>query len=664
MSVILIPAPRKPWLPRKKKFPFALVTGTPQLILMGPGPGTNPVGIPTIVGGDTGLRIYMAGVDVTCPRLQVFGSGQQPQPVRLESQTIGRQTALFDMYDQDASFSPQLGQTVQITEGGLRLFAGCVNSIVLDIFDGTRTGPGSQPLLTYHITAIDKAGILDHRVLLKGFVSGTDWADAIRLVWSDSTYANPPITQEGITLNNVPLSLGPMTSDYVKQFPTVRTFLDDMTTDIGGVWFVDSTGDLHAQLLADIGACPFSLSTTSPNWRKANMTTSLLEYATKDYAVSDRTVTPSSTSSGPAGSTVTETYTLPQQAAVDRGFIFGSIITNLPILKITGLTVNGTPQPTYLGTQSPNISFRHTWWYFAQAPYLYPPSLAGANGFPDPAITSPDPSPGDVVVVTYIAPAQQSAVVPGDPLAPSTGTCGTGTYEVVEQVKGISVQADLDAIATAALAKRNVIPKTLNFETDQPGAAVGQRISVDIPRLDLAATSLMITSVDGTALSGKLGFDSRFRWQISATNTQDMGNWIKWFSRFIARTENAIAIPRYEEATFVLAPGGSLTSGIVELNPYIVKNTGTVFLTMLVAGVAQTGQVLEVEIISDAIGFISRISNPGGATALQQTTDTVNTPAPLILFQNDILRVSVGYSSIGSNPVPAANVTVSVRISY
>jgi hypothetical protein len=603
----------------------------------------------------------VAGVKVTCP--QVFGAGQSPQPVQIQSQTIGRWVAQFDIFDKDGSFSPQLGQTVQITEGGLRLFGGCLDSIQLDLLDGTLSW--ATPLLVYHCTAVDKSGILDRRVLLQGFASGLDGAAIIQSMWTDSTYCNPPIQQEGITRNGVAASVGLTTSPIVKQLPTVRTVLDDLCTDLGLVWFLDSTGDLNVQAIADLGTCPYSLTNTSANFRHITMTSSLLEYATKDYAISDRVVTPASpATTGPGGTLTTETYTLPQQAAVDRGFILGSIITNYAMNKIVSLKVNGVAQPVYLGTQTPNISFRHTWWYFAQTNYLYPPSVQGFNPFPDPAAISADPSIGDVIEIQYLAPTQQSAVVPGDPLAPTSGTCGTGTYEVVEQVKGITLQADLDAIATAALAKRNVIPKSITFETDQPGAVVGQRLTVNIPRLDLASTSLLITGLSGIAQSGKLQYASRFRWTVTATNTQDFGNWAKWFERFLARTENALAIPRYEPAQFILGNGTSLSAGIVSMNPYPVKNSGTVILTTAVANTPPIGQQLDIEIISDAQGFVSRISIPDSSTALHQTTATVSSPAPFVLYAGDILRVSVAYSSPGINPTPATDVTVELRISY
>src|ERR1700690_1576531 len=195
---------------------------------------------------------------------------------------------------------------------------------------------------------------------------------------------------------------------------------------------------------------------TSKNFRKAANAATLVDYRNKQYVVSDRVVEPD----GPdiSGVAVTETWTLPQPLANSLGFLPFAIVTNQQILKITSLTVGGVQQPVYVGTAQPFISFRHTWWYFPQTNVLIPPNIQGLNPFPDPAATSPDPMSGQTVVIQYIAPAQSSNVTTNDPLAPTLGTCGSGVYEVTEQVKGITQQSDLAAIAVALLAKSGVIP--------------------------------------------------------------------------------------------------------------------------------------------------------------------------------------------------------------
>ena len=509
-------------------------------------------------------------------------------------------------------------------------------------------------------------------ILQRFFVGGTDIADCIRSLFTDSTYCNPPLSQEGITLNNVPASLGPLTQDLGPyNLDNITKVLDDLATDLAGVWFVDTLSDLHMTPLSSLGAAPFSLDTSTGNFRKASMMTSLLDFRTKQYAVSDRNVVPAASSPAITGTPITETWTLPQALANSLGYLPLSIVTNFPILKITSLTVNGVLQPTYSGTTYPPLNFRHAWWYFPQANNLIPPSATNNNPiFPTPTPTSADPSNGDVVVINYIAPQQQSQVVTNDPLAPTFGTCGSGVYEIVEMVKGVTSQDVLNQIAQAILARSGSIPKTLKFETDRPGLQVGQQLSVNIPRLDLTSTSLMITALDGLYQTGKLLFGSKFRWQATATNTQDLGNWIKYWERLIRRTNNAIPLDRYEEASWVLeGSGGSLAGGLVSMNPYIVRNTGQLFLAFACANEGPTDQTLSIDVVSDAQGSLLKAGPtplviPAGSTSLIKVTQFVNDPAPVYLVKDDVLRVTANYTTTGASPANAANVTLGLRWFY
>lgn len=641
----------------------------PALIILGPGPGGGQLGIPTLTGGQQRLQIFIAGSEVTnaSPSLDYslisgLSNSVGAQPLHISSQTIGRWSAEFDLFDPTGTtLNIELGQTVLIQENGVRVFVGCIVQLTPEIFEGA-------DFTVYHVHCIDKSGIFDHRIVLaKFFLAGTDAADCIRQMFNDPSTCNPPLSQEGISLNNLPVSLGQLTTDIPINLDTVTTIMDKLLTDVVGIWWIDTTNDLHAQTLSDLGPAPFSISATSRNFRKASMTTTLFDYRTKQYAVSDRNVTPPSTSTGITGTPITETWTLPQQLALDLGYLRYSVITNFQILKITSLKVNGVSQPFYLGTDQ--INFRHVWWYFPQTPYLIPPNIQGQNPFPDPALTSADPVDGDVIEIQYIAPQQQSQVVTADPLAPAFGTCGSGVYEVVEQVKGITSQNDLNAIAQAILERSGGIPKQFKCETDQFGLQVGQKLPVDLPRLDISNLDLLITSLDATAEAKELEFGSRFRWQVMATNTTDLGNWIKWWERLIRRTDNAIPVDRYEEASWVLSPGGSLSSGVVTTNPYIVRNTGQVFLGFAAAGTAPIDQSLTLDVVSQQQGSIfssgpTPLVIPAGSTALVKITQFTGSPAPFWLYRDDILTVTATYGTPGADPTNAANVTMGLRLSY
>jgi hypothetical protein len=641
----------------------------PQLIIMGDGPGGGQLGIPTLIGGVQGVQIFIAGSQVPTPNALNVGLGAAlgAQPLRIYSQTIGRGTATFDLLDNSfPSISIELGQTVLIQENGLRLFAGCISILAPEIMEGFDNA------VIYHVTAVDKSGIFDHRVVLAPFfLAGMDAADVIRSLFNDPSSCNPPLSQEGITLNNLPASLGALSTDLVINKNTVTQVINSIMTDVGGIWWIDTTSDLHALLLGDLGPAPFNVTDSSHNFRKAACVVSLLDYRNKQYAVSDRAVTPGpSTGTTPiAGTQTTETWMLPQQLANDLGYLPLSVVTNFPMLQVVKLTVNGVTQPVYSGTAFPFINLRHVWWFFPQTNNLIPPNAQNQNPFPNPAVTSPDPSPGDVIVITYLAPQQNSQVIVSDPLAPTFGTCGSGVYEAVQQVKGIVYQSDLNAIAQAILTRSSAIPKQLQYETDYPGLFVGMKQTANITRLDLNSETVTITSIDMAIQEGELGHGTRFRTQVVATNTQDLGNWINWYERFVARTENAIPVPRYNFLEFILGPGGSLAGGVVSSNPQIVKNTGQVILAAAAANVGPTDQTLTLDVVSAQFGSLlssgpTPLVIPAGSTSLVKITQFLNDPAPLYLYQNDTLTCTATYAPTGPNPQNAGQITLYLQVSY
>lgn len=649
----------------------------PQLVILGDGPGGGQIGIGALSGGKQRLQIFIAGTEITLPMPQdvpqplVYGLGDAvgAQPLRIVSQTIGRGQAAFDIYDQNSTLSIELGQTVLIREFGINLFVGCIASLTPELF--TKPGPGNGHFLVWHVQAVDKSGIFDHRVVLAPFFpAGEDAADVIRKLFTDPASCNPPLSQEGITINNVPPTLGPLSTDIVINKWTVTQLMNALMTDVGGVWWIDTTSDLNAQLVADIGAAPFSITMTSGNFRKAANLTSLQLYYNKPYAVSDRVVEPDNGVPGIIGTPTVEDWTLPQALANSLGYLPLSVVTNFPMLKVTGLTVNGVAQPVYVGSQFPFINLRHVWWYFPQTNNLIPPNVQNQNIFPDPAVTSPDPSPGDVIEISYLAPTQSSAVVAGDPLAPTFGTCGSGVYEWVEQVKGITKQSDLKAIVEALLAKNGIIAKTIQIETDQPGLFVGMRLTVDLPPLDLASTTLMITGIDGTALDAVqgLGYGSRFRWQITATNTQDLGNYVAFWERLIQRTNPGIPLPRLRAYDWVLAPGGSLSGGSLASTPTAVLDTGQVFKASLQFTNPPVDQDVTVDIVSDQQGSIlggpQTLKVTAGSTSLVSITQFTNDPAPFYLFQGDNLTVVITYGNLGADPVNGSNGKLTLQVTY
>lgn len=645
------------------------VQGGPQRIVPTGLPTGFRAGNPTIQGGRAGVSIFIGGIDVT-PFISLQGLSNPGQDasttattVQLTSQQIGRWTAVFDYYDPTQTTFPEIAQTFKFMENGVVLFSGGIVKVEVDRFDSPNL---IQP---YHVTAQDWSAICDRRVVNQTYFAGTDVAAAVLDIWN-TVVLNP---NEGITANSVPATIDTLDTNEVFAFQTVTQCFDQLAVDTGCTWWIDEFADLHFVPITTLPTCPFALTESSRNWRALSASATLLDFRSKQYVVSNLAAVPGIANQTPGqpgygGTTVTETYTLPQAAAVARGFFLGSLVTNFPILSIVDLKVNGVSQVTYLGTSG--FNFRHVYWYFSGFPFLIPPNAANNTPiFPNPPTSSPDPSNGDVLVISYVTvQTSQSAVVQGgSPLVPATpgvaGTWGSGEFDNVAQVQNINLQSDLDGIANALLIRSNMVPIIMQFETDQPGARVGQKISVTLPLSFLPATdSFMITQVQGTLMTGVLEFGSAMRWVVTATTGQDLGNSTKWFERLIARTENPLPVQQFDQLTFVLAPSGSVTSGVPTVNPKPLSTAGTLVEVFAMAGVPPTNQDLVIDILDNGVSILgpgNLLTIPAGS--FNQISSTVFAALGLGVSIGDVLTVSLSYKVKGGAPTPASSVTVNVR---
>lgn len=645
------------------------VAGGDQRVFLDGIPRRGSVGYPTVTGGTGNIVLLVGGVRFPILRYGASdpgpgGAGGATAPT-VQSQTLGRWTARFDVFDEFNLYVPAIGQTVILMDQlGNRLLMGCIADVVCELFISTGH-------MVYHTTALDKSAILDHRVINVTYVAGTEVADAVRNIITNW------LSGEGITLTTLAASITLLDQDEQFYFVSARAAMDKLATDCACVWWIDVFGDCHFVPIVSLTACPFSITDTSDNARGIQVRTTLESYRNKQYAISNLQVLPAvNGTTGPGSIEVTETYTLPEAASTAAGLLFGAIITQFPIAQITSFTVNAVDQPVYLGTDGWN--FRQAWWFFPGNIYITPPNVQNdVPAFPNPPVTSADPIAGDVVVIKYIytvpdgTPAGLAppavGIASGTALSASGGTCGTGVYEAVEQVKNVNLQANLDAIATAVLARSGGVPKYVTFETDVPGAQVGQLIPVNLPAMGVTlADSLMITSVSGASQGDVLGHGSSFRWHIVAQTGQDKGNEVKWFERLVARSENALPIYQYDYLKFVLAPGSSLAGGVnVANNPDIVGRSGKLVVAYGAAGTPPVGQDLLIDILVNGTSIFAtgqQLRIPAGDSTLQNANGFVSGADSTFVFEGDLITIDATYSVLSGSVTAASGVTVSLKV--
>lgn len=616
------------------------ISGGPQsVVLQGQGINRRAVGIPRVTGGRNGVEFIVGGVEMAYSRhLEEF-------QLRIQSQTIGRWNLTGRLVDKTGGvIYPRMGSTCLVQEFGQKRFAGCIQEV-----QGDREL--SSDVLHYGLTAVDKSGILDHRIVKpSSYTADQDGADVIR------DLASKWLGGEGITLNNVPLTLGALGSDLpLLTLPTVRNAFDQVATLTATVWWIDVDGDCHFSKLDHLDAAPVSFTENSKNWRKLSWRETAIDYRTTQYVVSNLNTVPTGIN-GISGYARAETITLPQAEAQARGFTLGAFVLAFPALAITSFKVNGVDKPIFaIGDTNPGAQPWSTMWFY------FP---GGTGMYIAAPIEGPDlPHTGDVVTISYITGAQNAGVEVGTALAPvdgsgnPLGTCGSGNYEVVEQVKDVDDQASLNNLAASILARKGGIPILLTVETDVPGFAPGQLLTVDIPKARLGSRTFLVTQVTGVLMGTKdLGHRSAFRWTIQGTTLLDPGNWVNYLQRLFQRSETPAPLPRYETVTFISPAGSALTGGTSITNPSPVENTGPMTELWYCASEDLADQAIVFQLRAGG-NQIGQLTVPPGT--LKNTLVTFDYPAtaPQYVFRKDVLSLDVSFQVTGPNPAPISGIT-------
>ena len=322
--------------------------------------------------------------------------GSGAQQCTITSQTIGRSTCTLDIWVADGSYIPALGQVVLITELGQTVFAGCIDTLVAD----REIGVPPNSAFTWHITALDKTSICDHRICTAAtYATGNDVATTINAIVTNF------LNGEGITTGGVPTdgSLGALTSDLILNYDTVSDAFNQIATQSGTVWWIDQYGVLFFSNEAILPAAPFPVGRNDhecrqrERWRLrspctltqtlsgAGVTTG---YRNKQYVVSNLNILPGSGTGGSSDVTgetgVTESFDFANgQPGIVSGYVGGMeyplfFLTSLPISSVISITVNGVPQTVYEVSNNTGEEYEGTndyvWFYNSVN------TIAGASG--------------------------------------------------------------------------------------------------------------------------------------------------------------------------------------------------------------------------------------------------------------------------------------------
>ncbi len=651
-----------------RAIPVPLVTGGPQYISVYGVRGPRNIAPPAVSGGELATRIYIAGVERT------EHLGWQQGQFTIQGQDIGRWRAQFALWQPNgiSGYRPQVGETFLVLDQEYRVMAGCITDVVLDRYLCT------EDKIWYTCQASDKSAICDHRIVRgKTYPAGSDVVSTILDI--NANFLNG----EGLSMEGVPEvgTLGTLNADLVCNFRNVTSVFDDICNRNGLVWWIDAFVVLYFSPLPVLPAAPFNISEDSNNWRGPGgpeggggltVRWTLASYYNVLYAVSNQTIIPGGGGGGGGGTGagVTESFVWtpdgPGIATITDSLgarVAVGIITSAVIGSVQNMTVNGAVQTVVdfgaFAGQTPAPP--DLLWFWGG------PATGNPNNQVGPSVL---PTAGAAINITYTAAVTAAAsqaqygeaLNPETPAAVPLGTCGSGIYEGVIQVQDISDQGELDAIAAAQLERIGGVPQIVNFQTDYPGLRPGQKINIDVPLSGVDDVDMLITAVNGVMIAPDLGHGGAFRWTVECRSNLDPGNWLKWYERLVNRTANALPIPQFELATFVVPVSSSLSGGVGISNPYIVSRTGKLVDLKVTAAFPPLHSNLVLQLIANNSIVVGTITLPAGSPANTLIVQPADPAVDFYLFADDVLNVTATYQDTGTGtPVRASGLTMVTR---
>ena len=320
---------------------------------------------------------------------------------------------------------------------------------------------------------------------------------------------------ENIDVSNV--ADGPQIDKAVFNYFQCSQVFSELADIAGFVWYIDFDKKLYF-IDSSSNVAPFSLTSTSENWRDMRVSRSREQYRNKQIIR--------------GGDSLTEERIDSITAVADQKLFEYPF----PVGTASLVTEDGTPKT--LGVKGLSEGMDYYWSY---------------NSSVLEATTSP--GVGVVVELTYqgLFPILITEALSDEILARRAIEGGTGVYESIIDDTSITSQSTGVLKALAYLRKYGTIPKTIEFSTDTPGLRAGQLLTVNIPEFELD-DDFLIESVSIRDIGGIIN-----RYKVSAVSGEALGGWLDFFNSLARQTQN---INLYDEDQILLLKE---TSDTVEL---------------------------------------------------------------------------------------------------
>lgn len=384
-------------------------------------------------------------------------------------------------------YRPQLGERVLVLFGNVRYWAGLVHDIDYTFL------PGRTDWVSIRVQCVDLTAICD-RITVNEVYENTTAGAILRHI------VGKYLAGDGISADGV--HEGPTIQKAVFARKFASACFDQIRDLTGYHWTVDQYGVLQ-YFPKFASMAPFEVSDANAVFLadSSRVSRTLADFRNVQYAIGGQGIT----------DPITDFWELD---GVSR-----TVPTSYPIVELISVTAAGLPGT--LGIRGVDDKGSKEW--------LWNKDQNGVNQDPD----FPLQPAGTRVEIRYrgrFGPVTTKLVAAEAVTARQTIEGGTGRYEYVDQDSSLDGLDVVIAKARGDLRRFGTLDAMLEFETDAVGLAVGQTVTVNLPALDLASASLLIT-----AMETQLVAIDRRRHRITAVTGELKGTYFEFFDRFFNR---------------------------------------------------------------------------------------------------------------------------------
>ena len=420
----------------------------------------------TLWGGVYGISstthptVSIGGVDR--PYLMVGSSITKPKR--------GRATAQFTLFDISQSYRPVIGSPVVLTDGATS-FVGLIVKIKEQRMDPET---GVLDYVKYACECSDYGAIFDRRFVWRRYPAGSIAKNIILDIFRDK------LLEDGFTATHVD-GFTTIADELVFDGRSVTECFNQISDLTGEDWWLSGASgkDLYFKALAAAPLAPFSITDTSYNWRRLEVSYDSRSYRNRQYLRAGATL---------QSGTRTEPFT---GNGIQWLFSTQFVLTAAPTI-----TVNGLPQTVY----EMNVdAYPAAGWFWTR----------GGGGVQQG--TQTPPAIGATIVVQYGS--YDSSVAMAEDAAAQAARAaiegGSGVWESIDEARDVDNLTTAQALAAGILARHLDMPTEIQYETDVPGLEPGQMQPVMLSANGISAP------VAGPELISNGDFASGASWAVS-----------------------------------------------------------------------------------------------------------------------------------------------------